>query len=192
MRGYLGQRFSGRAGIRVHVGERCNRRAAAENAQQPVLPRRRRLGRRAGSQRQTGISRPRPRSPGHLQDPRRPGTDVPAERRPQPAALRPVVCSHGRVRQTDSARAVHVGFHRPRAAAHAVRWRSVAVQGDEQPLLETGDSGGRADRVDVGWTATRRCSARPIRTATWSSTRACSSSADGAARPSGLSRAPGP
>ena len=62
-------------------------------------------------------------------DPPRPGAALPPVRRPQPAALRPVVRGDGRLRPADPPRPLHLRLHRPGAAAHAVRQRPGPLQG---------------------------------------------------------------
>ena len=62
---------------------------------------------------------PRPRD--GLRDPHRPSPPLPSQRRPQPAPLRPFVLGHGRVRDSDPARPVHVRGDGSGTAAHAVR-----------------------------------------------------------------------
>ena len=57
----------------------------------------------------------------HVPDVARPGVRVPAQRRPQPAAHRPVVRRRRRLRPADPARPVQLRLHRPGAAAPAVR-----------------------------------------------------------------------
>ncbi len=62
---------------------------------------------------------PPEREPDHvadLPDPLGPGAHLPAVGRPQPAALRPVLRRHGRLRPADPPRPVHLRLHRPGAA----------------------------------------------------------------------------
>ena len=70
----------------------------------------------------TRDSRPRARSHGRAADPRGPGADLPAVRRPQPAAQRSVVRARaGRLPQADPARAVHLRGRRARAGRRTRR-----------------------------------------------------------------------
>ena len=80
----------------------------------------------------------------------RPGPRLPAVRRPQPAALRPVVRGDGRLRPPDPARPVHVRLHRPGAAARAVRLRPGPLPAHRRPVLVAGPAGRRPHRHDVG------------------------------------------
>ena len=110
-------------GRRRRAPSRCRPTSATgeplfTNVMLGVHPRRGRLGRRPRPVRpaqRRARARARPR--GHLPDPRRPGPDLPALRRPQPAALRPVVRRDGRLRPADPPRPVHLRLHRPGAAA---------------------------------------------------------------------------
>ena len=94
------------------------RRAAVHDPLVGVHPRRGRLGRRPRpvrpAERPAGAAAgPR----GHLPDVARPGVRLPAQRRPQPAAHRPVVRRRRRLRPADPPRPVQLRVHRPGAAA---------------------------------------------------------------------------
>ena len=143
----------GKAAVVVHRDRgrrRRRRRAAVHHAHVGVHPRRGRLGRR-----------PRPVGPGNVPPERAPDHEVtyqtspdqalrlPALRRPQPAALRPVVRGDGRLRPADPARPVHLRLHRSGAAARAVRRRPDAVHGDRGPVLVAGAARATALTVDI-------------------------------------------
>ena len=83
-------------------------------------------------------ARPQGRPRGDVRDADRPGVALPAQRRPQPVALRPGDRQVRGLRQADPARALHVRLHRPRAAARAVRLRRRQVQEHGRALLEAG------------------------------------------------------
>ena len=110
---------------RVDVDRRDDRRAAVHDH----ACRRSSAARAAGA---ATAARPAPRNvpperaPDHTSPtrPARPGAALPPLGRPQPAALRPVVRGHGRLRPADPPRPVHLRVHRPGAAARAVRRRS--------------------------------------------------------------------
>ena len=104
------------------------------------------------------------RDPDHTRrapDPHRPGADLPAVGRPQPAAQRPGLRGDGRLRPADPPRPVHLRLHRPRAAARAVRQRPGPVQGHGRPLQLAGDARRVAHREGVGRWATAPPSSRP-------------------------------
>ncbi len=80
----------------------------------------------------------------------RPGAPVPAQRRPQPVALRPDDREVRRLRPSDPARLVLVRVHGPGPAARAVWVRRGAVHEHGLALLETGHARRHAHRAHVG------------------------------------------
>ena len=119
-----------------------HRRAAVLHPHVGLHPGRGRLGRRPRPVRHAEPgARARARPHRHRADPPRPGPALPPVRRPQPAALRPVLRGDGRLRPADPPRPVHLRLHRPGPAPHPVRERPGAVQGHGRPVLVAGDAG---------------------------------------------------
>ena len=126
---------------RVDVDPGGRRRTAVHEPFGPVHPGRGRLGRRPRPVIDVRRSRPGARPRGHVPDAVDQALTLPAVGRPQPAALRPQVRSHGRFPAADPPRPVHLRVHRPGPAARPVRGRPGALPVHERPLLQPGVPG---------------------------------------------------
>ena len=143
----------GKAAVVVLENEAVDaeRRAAVDEHDVGVHPRRGRLGRRPRSERPAQrAAGARPRSRRVVHDPHRPGAALPPQRRPQPAALRPEVrrgAPGSRSRScTGCARTGSPAGRSCTRCAAATR----AVQGDRGPVLAPRHARRHARREDLG------------------------------------------
>ena len=131
-----------RALFRAHHRRQGERRTHRQHPAHHVLPRRRRL-RRAAARAAAAASDSGARARSRLRpaDAAGDGADLPALRRPQPAARRPRGGEGGRLPAADPARACDLRRRRPRAAQERLRLRSCAADCHRRALLGAGVSG---------------------------------------------------